>query len=302
MIGKRRIFTYIRAQMKFLFERYPAYPRGAFNIAIAIGLAILSAIAFYYFVVLFIPNVSTEASAIFTISLGVTIFLIISVFQLVLPFALASYLKKKSWTVGSVIILTFLQTNLIVTAAYVLAIVTIPNFEHSEWGVFFVAAMASGTIWTLLITIPRYLYLKTRNKKIADSLNSSLPSPSTFTKNKSLQLHEQGKAVLNITSSQFLYLECEDLFVYAYHLSEGHIRKTLIRRHIDSIVKDWDSIPEVVHCHYEYMVNLQRVTSLYGNASGVFYNLDGTKFKVPLSRRYIKEMKKAIELLSKEGK
>lgn len=285
--------------MKLFEQKYPAYPKGAYNIALAAVVAALAGLCSYCLAFMLIPDSSSSINLVYSLTLGLMVFFILSLFQIGLPLLLVKYLKKRSWTLETIVFLTFFQSFLIVVIAYIMAIIMLPDFELGQWLYFFLTGTIIAILWLLVITLPRFWYLKRHNEKIAGELNDALPEKSTFTKDKSIQIHELGKAVLNVTSSQFLFLERTGQFVYAHYLDDNGIRKILVRRTLKSIVKDWDSIPDLVHCHQDYIVNLQKVKAFYGDAQGLFFIMENVGFNIPITQRFIDAIKKSADLINK---
>ena len=81
-------------------------------------------------------------------------------------------------------------------------------------------------------------------------------------------------------------------------ISSGKVDRVLLRQTISSTYTQLQSIDagNVQRCHRSYIVNLDKISQVSGNAQGLKLSFDGLEdVLVPVSRSYIAGFKQAME-------
>ena len=97
---------------------------------------------------------------------------------------------------------------------------------------------------------------------------------------------------------RLLFLESQDNYVAIFFLEEQKIRKTLLRTSLKTIEQEVDRIP-LQRCHRSYMVNLLQVERIKGNAHRLDLYLGEKVGIIPVSRRYVYSIRKAMSAAKK---
>ena len=96
---------------------------------------------------------------------------------------------------------------------------------------------------------------------------------------------ENEKDVLRVEEGQLLYLESADNYVNIVVLADQKVTKHLLRgtlRRFESQMR----VDHIVRCHRSYIVNLQQVEHIQGNAQGYRISLKRDNKIIPVSRNY----------------
>ncbi|SFD51523.1 LytR/AlgR family response regulator transcription factor [Spirosoma endophyticum] len=98
------------------------------------------------------------------------------------------------------------------------------------------------------------------------------------------------KDTLTIKSKDLLFIESSDNYCTVVHLKNGQPVKPLLRSSLSRLEKQI-LLPSVVRipfvrCHRSYVVNLDRVERVTGNAQGYKLHLLGGQFQIPVARQY----------------
>ena len=98
------------------------------------------------------------------------------------------------------------------------------------------------------------------------------------------------KDTLTIQSSDLLFIESSDNYCTVVHLKNNQPVKPLLRSSLSRLEKQI-VLPTVirnpfVRCHRSYVVNLDRVERVTGNAQGYKLHLLGGQFQIPVARQY----------------
>ena len=84
---------------------------------------------------------------------------------------------------------------------------------------------------------------------------------------------------------KLLFIESADNYSEVVFLQNGQPKKTLLRGSL-SRFEEQAHHPDVVRCHRSFVVNLQRVESISGNAQGYKLQLQNYPSPIPVARRY----------------
>ncbi|MFT5574484.1 MAG: hypothetical protein ACI9FR_003431 [Cryomorphaceae bacterium] len=96
---------------------------------------------------------------------------------------------------------------------------------------------------------------------------------------------------LELEFGQIRYLEAMQNYVSIYFLRDGELRCELVRTTIAKVATQLHS-SSVVRCHRSFLVNIESVRKVSGNAQGLRLKLDRVSdFEVPVSRPYIAELR-----------
>lgn len=98
-------------------------------------------------------------------------------------------------------------------------------------------------------------------------------------------LAENEKDILEVNTTDFLYMESADNYASVYFFQNQSIRKELIRSSL-SRLETQISDQNIVRCHRSYVVNLAQVARVSGNAQGYKFHLKANGLTVPVARKY----------------
>ncbi len=102
----------------------------------------------------------------------------------------------------------------------------------------------------------------------------------TDLKNESFTLNE----------SQFSYAAAHGNYIDVFSEEIGELGFKTYRMNLASLEKQLFS-PSLKRCHRSYLVNLTKIVNMTGNAQGIKLTLSGNQNAIPVSRKYIPEIK-----------
>lgn len=97
---------------------------------------------------------------------------------------------------------------------------------------------------------------------------------------------ENEKDSLSLTTEDLLYIESADNYASFVWLKNGQVQKQLLRGPMKRFEDQAGDHPYVVRCHRSYMVNLNHVEHVSGNAQGYRLKLRHFGMEVPVARNY----------------
>jgi hypothetical protein len=90
--------------------------------------------------------------------------------------------------------------------------------------------------------------------------------------------------VLNVPGKDLLYINAADNYIEVSYLKDGVETKQLLRSSLKTAREQIRTHTSFYRCHRSWIVNLDKVTRVTGNAQGYRLVLDGTETTVPVSR------------------
>jgi DNA-binding LytR/AlgR family response regulator len=103
--------------------------------------------------------------------------------------------------------------------------------------------------------------------------------------------------VLNITASSFLFAEASDNYTAIHYNQNDLLQKVLYRITIKNLEVQTALANDIFRCHKSYLVNLNQVTHITGNAQGFKLHLLQNKFEIPVSRSLNSNIKEKFAAL-----
>lgn len=239
----------------------------------------------------------TNSKAIKILGFGLIAFVITSVNFVLLPIAAPRFFDEKYWTVGRQIILVMVNILLIALAnrLYLVWLLDSEYISSISWGgmILFTFLISFFPVVGLVLLgyitqLKKYSHAAAAIPIHAQGTDNApfaemLAAPST-SKTVTL-LADNEKDTVTALADDLLYIESSDNYCTIVHLKNGQTLKPLLRSSLSRLEKQIDN-PHIVRCHRSYIVNLNRVERVTGNAQGYKLHLYSGQFVVPVARQY----------------
>lgn len=281
----------------WLREPYAAYTTGRHNLPLIIG----SGIFIFLFLSIFEPfkiYTITDPSYKLRLILGYTmvppicVIIMIEVLGRIFP---NSY-RETNWTIGhemlfvNGLILLISIGNFIISIWHQSSIITFSLSSFLKMWFYSAAASffpAMVFIWFRFVRLNKY-YSHPAN--IIENPTEVLHESEPVSENAILTLTaENGKDKVMLLSQQLCYIEADDNYVTIVYVKDGSIKKELLRSSLGKIESQINN-SHICRCHRSYMVNLQKVYRVTGNAQGYKLHLWHIDVPLPVSRSYTKKV------------
>ncbi len=225
-------------------------------------------------------------------------FLIILINVFIFPMLFNSFFKSNTWKIYKEIIFIF----------EIILISAILNWLFSDFSTFykkdglyglwfFVWTTFSVSFFPLLIHI--YFTEKKQSKKhqkIADDI-SGLKNNGTIIKNNAnlsniIEIKGENKnEVFVISIKKLLYINSEKNYASIFYLDDKcKINEIVIRASLNKLENQLNSYKSIIRCHKSYIINTIHVKKLLGNARNYTLQLNFNEIKIPVSRKFPKEL------------
>lgn len=197
------------------------------------------------------------------------------------------YFREENWTVGREIIWVMLNVLLIAFANYLY----LNLYVSSSYIPFGLPGMLLSTFLLAIfpvtgIIIGNYiLQLKKYSGQAGNVPLHPMPEPGAA-EQPLIFIAENEKDSLTIAPSSLFFIESSDNYSTFYHLLDGQTSKTLLRSSLSRLESQLTQTDTILRCHRSFIVNLDKVEKMTGNAQGYKLHLNGGQFIIPVARKY----------------
>lgn len=227
---------------------------------------------------------------------GAVTYVVSTIYEAFQLFVLRLKKEDSSWTLGKWLFSVLILIMLISVANYLYSFLLSGSetFRWEDLRRFIVYTISIG-IFPLtvsgLITLNRN---QRRNEELASKIQEKkLIIKATSDKRISLPSLNEHEELL-VEADHLLYLEAMENYVAVFFKNDLEVRRKMLRNTLKAVK---DSLPEndFLQCHRSFIVNLNLVQEVEGNAQGLKLGLKNFKEKkIPVSRKYISVLKERI--------
>jgi hypothetical protein len=268
--------------LKILQQPYPHSDSDNRKIFLSLGAGFFVSIFLIYFEPFGInyfhsPNKTLVLSGYGIITSATMLFL-----YFVVPKVFQNYFKEENWTVGREILYFMLNIALIALFNILYSTSTF-SVQFKGYAIFNMVGYTFilGIFPTVGVVISNYIY---HLKQYSTPPQPTLASEQT----QSLELtlvSENEKDTLRVSTLNLLYIESSDNYSTVVFLKDEQVTKELIRSSLTRL-EGQIQVKSIVRCHRSFIVNLDKVVKVSGNAQGFKLHLSGTDFIVSVARKY----------------
>lgn len=168
------------------------------------------------------------------------------------------------------------------------------SFQHSL-GHFVFITVSVGIFPVIFLIFFIELYLNRANQSLAQSVDEKIHQLSKTPNTTRINLKGENKnESLDLDLSQLICVKSEGNYAQVYFKKQDTIQKKIIRNSISSIEKQLDNFDNIYRCHRSYLVNLENVNEVTGNARNFNLLVNDLDFCIPVSRSFPKSILKSI--------
>ncbi len=216
------------------------------------------------------------------------------------------YFNEDNWTVGREVFWILINIFFIgILNAIYTAYAGIWEFSNRQflWFQFFTLVVALFPV-TMLVLL-RESGLKKQFHKSAEIMNGKLNSRNSIsiknntdgqTGNSIVIKSSNTKDSISMNPDELIMLKSSDNYVEVIYIKDRQLFKSLVRNTLKNIQEDLSLNNQLFRCHKSYLVNLQKVIHVSGNAQGYKLHMKGSKILVPVSRTYNELLKSKLSV------
>ncbi len=267
---------------------------------------LISALGFGIFVALFLGifqpfglanlggNLTFVAMAYGLITTGVMLLM-----QIGLPLVFPKFYQEECWTVGHEIAHT--MGNIVLIAVGNLGYSAYMDFFHLSARAFFIFLGFTIAVGLFPVVIGVLLRQNAYHRKYSDQSDkhnahlaeaeakrtefNDLADGVLEKLTAKLEIRdENGNVVLQLRPEDFIAAESADNYVKVYFKENGDLQHKMFRSSLNAIETSISSHPAAFRSHRTWLVNLDSVSRVEGNARGYALLVDGFKSEIPVAR------------------
>lgn len=223
---------------------------------------------------------------------GWIIFVIGSLIYLLFPKLFPRFFQEDQWKIWKeiVFLIFYVSVTYFVCFAYMKIWFGQPIFIRHFFD-FFPFALSLSVLPVITITLLHYIYYLKKHQGVAQSFNDQIPSLPTPSKETILAFNdENNRTDFNLSIHQLLFIKAANNYVEINYQAADQVKKHLLRNRLNAVEQQLQHT-NIVRCHRSYLVNLEKVERITGNAQGYKLHFPFTAdFVVPVSRTKGKEL------------
>lgn len=200
-----------------------------------------------------------------------------------------------SWTLLRWLIYMFTLLILISIANY--TFYTFLDPEPVNWYSFYLIVLNTMMVGLFPVVFSGLLIqIKANNTNQIQAANLQTHLPIQEIHQETIQLFSNKKNQnFEAPTNDIFYMEAMQNYVSVCFLKEDKIQKEMLRNTIKNVEAQLEHTP-LMRCHRSYIVNLDLIENVKGNAQGLRLSLKNLEdVEVPVSRKYIPLLRKMIE-------
>ena len=200
---------------------------------------------------------------------------------------------EERWTIGKEFSLVLFVLALILLIVFLLMVKLNPDTELEL--IFRLVAMRTFAISVfpvlIMILFEQFAYENSKRKE-AENINREIRKKQhpVFTENsdntsneKKVLRAENQKVALILQRNELVMIKSEGNYVEVYYRSDKQLQKELIRNSLKSMEEQLTE-PFYFRCHKQYIINLNHIKKVQGNARNLELILDNADEPIPVSR------------------
>lgn len=254
-----------------------------------------------FFLIVFQPfgtaHVQMPNKSLFLAGYGIIVFLTFSLLYIGMPKIFTKWFQEEQWKVWKEMVFLLVALSITFWACYCYKQLWFGfPISLSSFLYFYPLAFSLSVFPVIFLTMINYIYHLRKHQSVATTFNEQIPASSpakTIIPSIPTTISfkdENGKEDFNIPQTQLLFIKAANNYVEITYQEEAQIKMYLLRNRLSNIEQQL-SHKSIVRCHRSYLVNLDKVGRITGNAQGYKLHFPFTsEYVVPVSRTKGKDL------------
>lgn len=207
--------------------------------------------------------------------------------------------RLTNWNISSELlkILIILFSGSILSYFYNSLFISKVKLSLENYGYMLLYSLAVGIPISAIYILSRYIYLKNNHENIARNIAANLTDIPENSKATKLTIQANNTEVI-ISTEDVLCIQSMENYCTLYFLDNNQVKKRLLRISLSNILQQTET-DLIKKCHRSYIVNLEKVKNIKGNAQGYKLILQELDFNIPVSRSFISVIIPQLEQLKR---
>jgi len=277
--------------IQYLNKPYPGLEKKSeiYRISIVIGIFIF--LFLYIFQPFYIQNYHKNILLI-TMGYGLVTTVTVSIVNFVLVKVFGKFFNADNWKVKHSIIRSLLNIFFISICNWLFDLFVGGEFSKSHGLVEFILyTTAIGFFPITAVMIISEHHLLKKNQGSAKRMNENIEKQKKPVRDKPSTMvfsSELTKDKIELQDSQLLSVKAEGNYTAFYYLEDGGIKKRLLRIPLKKVAEKLSTRKNFFRSHRSYIVNIDKVNHVSGNARNISLHFNVDNYTVPVSRTKVK--------------
>lgn len=212
------------------------------------------------------------------------------VLNVAIPLIFKKYFNEEYWTLGKEFGWTLVNITLIGLANFLFF--TLYCLGEFLWNVliwFQLVTLVMGSIPVSILLLWKERRDTRRYQSESEVINQAKAKneADTVHSNREVEIVSQNAGEsFQLNSDQLAYIQSADNYLEVHYWENSTLKKNVIRNTLSSMESALEGHPQFFRCHKSYLVNMNLVDFVSGNAQGYRLHLKNTQYSVPVSRKY----------------
>lgn len=225
---------------------------------------------------------------------GVTCFAVLVFTMIIVPFFLPGYINEEKWTVGKQIFYVLFTIfcigigNAVYTAYVFKNEITVSMLIQFQLITLTVSIFpVAATVWINQMRILR------KNQRVTDQLTASMHFKKRLDINSDTQVtlsSDNKNESLAVPVKDIVFITSADNYIEVHFIKNGKEQVRLLRSTLKTARESLRQYTAFYRCHRGWIVNLDHVKAVTGNAQGYRLIMNFSESKVPVARNLNKEL------------
>ena len=280
--------------IKYLNKAFPQLESSKDKILFSLGVSLF----IYLFLLVFKPFNLTHVQVnlpVFLLGYGLITLVVLLLNYFVFFKIFPSFFKVETWTIGKLLLMYFIITLIISGLNWLYSGYYIQYFETPiSFVKFFFNTLAISNLVLIASVLSAEKYLRYKHNRIAGQLSENMP----FSAQQKTKIELKSNIVkenFEVEISHLIFIQSDKNYVEINYLEHGKLQKRVLRNSLKSIADQLQGFEQIKRCHKSYLVNLNRVSKVSGNAKNYFFHFDEVAEKIPVSRNFSKTIIKSLK-------
>ncbi|WP_132050845.1 LytR/AlgR family response regulator transcription factor [Pseudocnuella soli] len=293
---------------RFLLQPYPFVYHVGRKLRVCAGIGLFITLFLGVFQPFGLSTLPQQTVWLHALLFGLVTFVISGLLQAGLPRIFPQPFSEAHWKSWKELLYLFIILLFVAAGNYALleALYGNTHGQRSFWSVLLITAEV-GVFPLIFVVFLKQLMLYRRYAAAAQEVNVELkapPAPQTpeaiaAPQPALLTLRGEGqKEQLDLPANAILFIASSDNYVRVAFLKNKAAASQLLRASLKSMEQQVAAHPQLFRCHRMYLVNLDQVVQVSGNAQGLRLHLQGSSEAVPVSRSLTQTVKDRLAHLS----
>ncbi len=155
---------------------------------------------------------------------------------------------------------------------------------------FLFSTIAVGITPTIFLLLLIEKFLARKNEKFASTITDKINKTDRNNESTNISILSKNKNEnIELELNDLLCIKADGNYLMVFYRHEKNVKSKLIRNSIANIEEQLNTYSNIKRCHRSFLVNLENVKKVTGNARNLSLYISNLEFTIPVSRSFPQE-------------